>query len=143
MPKRSGKLPSVNRGGLAAMAESGHLVGAGNRHQRRIFDKKDLMEAVRRLSPGRRSQSTPQLRGHGSKKGGLGRDGSDTSRTSASNASSVGAGKQGGASSSGADGRRSLLSSSGATKRRPPPKSNSDGSAGGGTLAVPQAAPHE
>ena len=91
MPKRgSGKLPSVNRGGLASMAESGHHVGAGNRHQRRIFDKKDLMEAVRRLSPGRRSQSTPAL--HGNSKNHK-RDGSDTSRTAASGKDGGGGGK--------------------------------------------------
>ena len=68
--KRSGKL---------APLDSGSSHGSG-KQQRRIFEKSDLVEAVRRLSPGRRSKSTPALHHKGNKNT---HDGSDTNRTNA------------------------------------------------------------
>jgi len=60
----------------------------GGKQQRRIFEKQDLVEAVRRLSPGRRSRSTPALHHKKSHSG----DGSDTNRTNATDASGSGSG---------------------------------------------------
>tara|TARA_B100000795_G_scaffold49763_1_gene32695 strand:- start:198 stop:2222 length:2025 start_codon:yes stop_codon:yes gene_type:complete len=48
----------------------------GGKQQRRIFEKRDLVEAVRRLSPGRRSHSTPQLQNKNN-------TGNDTNRSNA------------------------------------------------------------
>lgn len=109
------------------MAESGMHPTTGNRHQRRIFDKKDLMEAVRQLSPGKRSHSTPALH---SKKDSQNDGGMDTSRSSASNTLASKGGSRGGGHPIGST-RKSVASSSGATKRPPPQK---DESTGGSTL---------
>lgn len=109
--KRSGKLAPLEGGG------SSHH---GGKQQRKIFEKRDLVEAVRRLSPGRRSQSTPAL--HSSKH--TTNDGSDTNRT---NSTETG----------GAGGHRSSRGAQkgglGATKHKAPPARDDD-SSGGSTL---------
>ena len=107
--KRTGKLAPLEGG-------SSH----GGKQQRRIFEKRDLVEAVRRLSPGRRSHSTPALQKKSRGEGG------DTNRSSATESGS-------------GNGQSERKGSSKATKHKSAKPARDEDNSGGSTLRALEA----